>query len=76
MSICSCLSDIFYNYRTEHKLTQKEMAELCGYSLRHYQDLEMGRCAPKLEQTVRLSILLDFSLDVLKKEVSADGLGC
>ena len=48
------------------------MAELCGVSLRHYQDLELGHSVPSLTTAIRIASVLDFSLDLLKSEVNAD----
>ena len=68
MSINRSFSGKLYDYRVRHGLTQKEMAERCGLSLRHYQDLGMGRSLPKLENAVRMAAILDISLDSLKGE--------
>ena len=74
MSLHKKFSSILFHYRTEHLFTQRYMAELCGVSLRHYQDLELGRSIPSLPTAVHISTVLDFSLDILKSEVSEDAL--
>lgn len=72
MSINSNFSGKLYSYRTAHNLTQRNMSELCGVSLRHYQDLEIGRSLPTLTNAVYIAATLNFSLDSLKSEVMTD----
>lgn len=72
MSIHKKFSSILYQYRTQRHYTQRYMAELCGVSLRHYQDLELGHSVPSLTTAIRIASVLDFSLDLLKSEVNAD----
>ena len=50
-------------------LTQEEVAERCKISVRQYQSLEAGRCLPSYLTALRLSIVLDFSLDAMKEGV-------
>ena len=69
MSIMTKFSNELYNYRKTNQLSQKEMSERCDLSIRHYQDLEMGRVNPALSTAVRISAILDISLDSLKSEV-------
>lgn len=71
MSIPGKFSDCIYQYRMDKHLSQRAMAELCGVSWRHYHDLEMGFVDPALSTAVRISAVLDFSLDTLKSEVNS-----
>lgn len=57
-----------YYARIERELSQEKMAELCGLSPRHYHDLELGKVNPHLDTVVRLSSLLDISIDNLSQE--------
>lgn len=70
MSVSGKFSDVVYQRRTSYHLTQKEVAEYSGISIRHYQDLEMGRSSPSLATALRLAVVLDFSLDLFKSEVA------
>ena len=74
MSIKSNFSGKLFQYRKCNGLTQQKMAELCGVSLRHYQDLEMGRSMPNLTNAVLIAAKLDISLDSLKSEVNSDSV--
>ena len=46
-------------------MTQRHVAELLGISERAYQHYEMGTREPNIEMLLRLSILLNVSLDDL-----------
>ncbi|MDO4271073.1 MAG: helix-turn-helix transcriptional regulator [Eubacteriales bacterium] len=70
MSINAKFSGYLYTYRISNQMTQKKMSELCGVSLRHYQDLEIGRALPNLTNAVHIAAQLNISLDSLKSEVS------
>lgn len=74
MSIQKNFSNQLYTYRISHKLTQRQMAEVCGISLRHYQNLEIGRSVPMLYNAVHMASVLCLSLDSLKSEVDTNGL--
>ena len=50
-------------------LTQSQMAEMCGISVRRYQELEQGHSLPLLSTAVRMAAAFDLSLDSLKGEV-------
>ena len=55
------------DYRTANHLTQSQMAEMCGISVRRYQ--ELGHSLPLLSTAVRMAAAFDLSLDSLKGEV-------
>ena len=59
--------DQLYGARAERHLSQEKMAELCGVSPRHYNDLENGKVNPHLDLAIRLSSLLDISIDNLRQ---------
>jgi transcriptional regulator with XRE-family HTH domain len=52
-------------FRKAKKLTQKDVAEAIGVKLPTYSTYETGRSEPPIEILVRLSYLLDVSIDVL-----------
>lgn len=66
--ITGAFAQLLYRYRKIHHYSQEKMAELCGVSTRHYQDLELGTVNPKLETAVRIAKVLDISLDSLKEK--------
>ena len=66
--ITGAFAQLLYKYRKGHRYSQEKMAELCGVSTRHYQDLELGTVNPKLETAVRIAKVLDLSLDTLKEK--------
>ncbi len=70
-------------YRKARELTQEELAELVGISLKHLGDIERGKANPRLDTIVSLSksldvpaaLLLNFDdvdLDSLTKEQAQD----
>ena len=65
-------ADHFYQmvrkYRKEHRLSQEDMAELCGICARHYQELETCKVNTSLETALRIAAALDISLDALVRE--------
>ncbi len=69
MSIPGKFSDIIYQKRISIQMTQKTVAELSDISIRHYQDVEMGRVNPSLSVAIRIAAALDVGLDSLKSEV-------
>lgn len=69
MSVKSSFAQMLYNGRVAKHWTQRQTAENCGISLRHYQDLELGITDPKLSTAVRLAVVLETRLDTLKEEV-------
>lgn len=70
MDINLAFSTILYQHRKALGYTQEFVAEHCGFSSRQYQSLEMGRSLPSFLNAIRLSILLEFSLDEFKNEVT------
>lgn len=68
MSMRVNFSKQLLDYRTANHLTQK-MAEMCGISVRRYQELEQGHSLPLLSTAVRMAAAFDLSLDSLKGEV-------
>lgn len=69
MYINGIFSATLYHKRTDAGYTQKKVAEECNMSLRQYQSLEAGHSLPTFVTALRLSIVLDFSLDYMKSEV-------
>lgn len=68
MSVKSSFAEMLYNGRVARHWTQRQTAEKCAISLRHYQDLELGITDPKLSTAVRMATVLDVQLDDLKDE--------
>ena len=58
-----------YEHRKEKRLTQEEMAELCGVSTRHYQNLEAGKVNSSIDNAVRILKRLDLNLELLKEDI-------
>ena len=54
MSVTMQFATMLRNSRCKAQITQREAAELCGISLRHYQNLEMGFTNPKLSNWLKL----------------------
>lgn len=70
MSMRVNFSKQLLDYRTANHLTQSQMAEMCGISVRRYQELEeQGHSLPLLSTAVRMAAAFDLSLDSLKGEV-------
>lgn len=69
MSLNSKFSSDLYQYRSRNRLTQQQMADICGISTRQYQELEIGRSLPSLPTAVYIANALDMSLDSLKDEL-------
>lgn len=71
MSMRVVFSKQLLDYRTANHLTQYQMAEMCGLSVRRYQELEQGQghSLPLLSTAVRMAAVFDLSLDSLKSEV-------
>ena len=72
MSIRLSFSGQLLQYRTQHRMTQKRMAEICDLSLRQYQNLELGHSLPSFEKGIQIAALLDLSLDALKLEIAEE----
>lgn len=53
MSMRVVFSKQLLDYRTANHLTQYQMAEMCGLSVRRYQELEQGHSLPLLSTAVR-----------------------
>jgi len=52
--------------RRKHKgLTQKQVADFLGLTVRAYQYYETGDRSPNLEKSLKLAEILEFSLDEL-----------
>ena len=70
MSMRVNFSKQLLDYRTANHLTQSQMAEMCGISVRRYQELEQGHSLPlPLYGRGAWPQLSDLSLDSLKGEV-------
>ena len=52
--------------RTEKGLTQQQVAEMAGISLRQYQVLETGHCLPRLTTAVQIAAVLELDLNQLR----------
>ncbi len=70
MSMRVVFSKQLLDYRTANHLTQYQMAEMCGLSVRRYQELEQGHSLPLLSTAVRMAAVFDLSLDSLKSEMN------
>lgn len=44
--------------RQRLKYSQEDVARLCGISLRQYQNIEHGKCQPRIHVGLRLALIL------------------
>ena len=58
--------------RKDKKLTQEQLAEICGLSTAHIGHVERGTRALSLETLVKISLVLDVSTDYLLMDVVTD----
>ena len=58
--------------RKEFKITQEEMAEILGISVKHFSEVERGLAGLSVENLVRVSSVLELSLDYLIKGEATD----
>ncbi|MBC3515407.1 helix-turn-helix domain-containing protein [Neobittarella massiliensis] len=68
MSVNVEFSRQVFRYRDASGLTQEQMAELCGISIKYYQRLEMGQVNPGLSIVVHIAKVLNIDLDALKSK--------
>lgn len=52
-------------FRNAQKLTQKEISEAIGVSLRGYQWYEQGKFEPDIEKLIKLADIFGVSVDTL-----------
>jgi len=55
--------------RTRKHLSQQEIAEAIGVSVRQYQRIEKGLCQPKAEVFLRLVLTLDLNIEDYREVV-------
>lgn len=58
--------------RKECKITQEEMSETLGISVKHFSEVERGLAGLSIENLVKLSSVLELSLDYLVKGEATD----
>ena len=58
--------------RKERKLTQEEISEMLGISVKHFSEVERGLTGLSVENLIHLSTILGQSLDYLIKGENAD----
>ncbi len=51
--------------RKSHHLTQQQVADSIGVSLRAYQQYEQGKYEPNIERLIALADLFDITIDFL-----------
>lgn len=69
MTIQNEFAHHLYVCRNQKGLSQAEVAESANLSVRHYQELEIGRANPLLSTAIRLAETLGISLDALKNSL-------
>ena len=63
-----------WRQRAAKRLTQQQVAEMAGISLRQYQELEAGHGQPRLSTAVQIAAVLDIDLNAMRDEAaSKDG---
>ena len=55
--------------RTNSRLSQQDVAERTGISLREYQNIESGRRCPRVLQCLRVIFLFELDIDAYREEV-------
>ncbi len=68
MNLAKRFAALILESRTRRNLTQGEVAERAGISLRWYQKIESGARLPSTAVALRLIFTLDIELETLKKE--------
>ncbi|MBS4784519.1 MAG: helix-turn-helix transcriptional regulator [Clostridiales bacterium] len=69
MTMRTVFSDQIFRRRTERKLTQEQVAEAIGMTVRGYQYLERGEHQPSLENFIKLALLLDLRMEDFRTTV-------
>lgn len=67
MKIEKLFSELIREARIKKGLTQKEVAEALGISLRHYQHFEYSDRIPSAELLIKFVRFFDFDLDKLNE---------
>lgn len=70
MSFSSVLSHELYHARKELKLTQQDVADKTGISVRWYQQLEKGADMPSALTLMRLILILGIRVDVFREPLN------
>ena len=66
MEMKETFQTVIYSRRKALHLTQEQVAEQCGVTPRHYQNIETGHCRPGLDIALRISAVLDVDLNALR----------
>ena len=66
-------SQILMDKRTELKLTNAKMSEICCISNREYSDLEKGVCLPQFKTLVNMLINLNIDFNEYIKTITDMG---
>lgn len=70
MSFSSVLSHELYHARKALKLTQQDVADKTGISVRWYQQLEKGADMPSALTLMRLILILGIRVDVFREPLN------
>ena len=72
MYVSSHFARAFFYARQTKNLTQSQVAEMAGISVRWYQKLERGDARPSFEVCVQVAAALDIDLNALAKGIQQD----
>ncbi len=67
------VGNMLYEKRCKYDLSQEGMAEKCCISARQYSDLENCKRLPRLDTFLKVAIVCDLDLNVLIKNLVANG---
>lgn len=70
MSFSSILSHELYHARKKLELTQQDVADKTGISVRWYQQLEKGAAMPSALTLMRLILILGIRVDVFREPLN------
>lgn len=62
----------FRNLRLEKELTQTQVGEFCGVSYQTINKIEQGKFAYSIDLLFKLSVVLEFTINLEQKEVGND----
>ena len=63
MNLSTLFSKDVFDARDKSGLTQAEVAEIVGISVRNYQYIEQGKCVPHGDTLLKLVYLFDLDID-------------
>ena len=59
------MGEIIYRLRVNRKLSQKELAQMCGVTQQFIQRIEKGKVKPSTSTLVKLAAALNTTTDII-----------